>query len=108
MQWFSLAGGAGATTAYDSEDVVLAVCSCPAPVMVAVGHTSDRSLADECAFVSVPTPTAAADRLASYVAAANGALAAEGAGAAVAARAVLAKAGSVLDAEAKAIDSTRG
>ncbi len=107
MRWFSLAGGAGATTAYDSEDVVLTVCSCPAPVMVAVGHTSDRSLADECAFVSVSTPTAAADRLASYVAAANGALAAEGAGAAVAARAALAKAGSVLGAEAKAIDSTR-
>ncbi len=100
-------GGAGATTAYDSDQVARAVCSCRAPVMVAVGHTSDRSLADECAFVSVPTPTAAADRLAAYVAAADAALAGEGAAVASVARAVLAKAGSALDAEGKAIDATQ-
>ncbi len=100
-------GGAGVTTAYDSDEVATAVCRCQAPVMVAVGHTSDRSLADECAFASVATPTAVADRLSAHLEAADQALVIEARAAAAAARAVLARAGSALEAEARAIDSTQ-
>ncbi len=75
--------------------------------MVAVGHTSDRSLADECAFASVATPTAVADRLSAHLEAADQALVIEARAAAAAARVVLARAGSALEAEAKAIAASR-
>lgn len=46
--------------AFNAEPVVRAVASCPVPVVLAVGHTTDSSLADRVAFRSVPTPTGAA------------------------------------------------
>ncbi|MDQ6944807.1 MAG: hypothetical protein M3256_00750, partial [Actinomycetota bacterium] len=54
-------GGSAAVAAYDSFEVCRAVCASPAPVIVAVGHSSDASLADECAFASAATPTAAGE-----------------------------------------------
>lgn len=42
-------GGSGVTAAYDSFEVAAAVCSCPVPVLMAVGHSSDASVADDCA-----------------------------------------------------------
>jgi exodeoxyribonuclease VII large subunit len=54
-------GGSGAVAAYDSFEVCQAVCASPSPVVVAVGHSSDASLADECAFASAATPTAAGE-----------------------------------------------
>ena len=54
-------GGAAATlAAFDAEPVARAIARCAVPVVVAVGHASDRSVADVVAHTSVPTPTAAA------------------------------------------------
>ncbi len=54
-------GGAAATLApFDAEAVARAIARCAVPVVVAVGHASDRSVADVVAHTSVPTPTAAA------------------------------------------------
>lgn len=52
-------GGSGITTTYDQEAVVRAICKSKTPVAVAVGHTTDLSLADEVAWTSFITPTAA-------------------------------------------------
>lgn len=100
-------GGAGATTAYDSDEVCRAVCSCPIPVMVAVGHTSDRSLADECAFATLPTPTAAAADLIARLEAADQALVSEARAAVNAAGVALSRARSDIEAEWRAIGATR-
>ena len=54
-------GGAAATlAAFDAEPVARAIARSAVPVVVAVGHASDRSVADVVAHTSVPTPTAAA------------------------------------------------
>lgn len=60
-------GGSGVTAAYDSFEVAAAVCSCPVPVLVAVGHSRDASVADDCAFRTVSTPTAAGEFCAQLV-----------------------------------------
>jgi exodeoxyribonuclease VII large subunit len=60
-------GGAGVTVAYDTYEVAAAVCACPAPVIVAVGHSSDASVADDCARWAVATPTAAGELCAQLV-----------------------------------------
>jgi exodeoxyribonuclease VII large subunit len=56
-------GGAAITAPYDTEAVARAVATAPVPVVTALGHAQDRSLADELAWRSVPTPTAAAHLL---------------------------------------------
>jgi exodeoxyribonuclease VII large subunit len=56
-------GGERATIAYDSEGVARAICGATIPVITAIGHSADRSVADECAWRSVATPTAAAELL---------------------------------------------
>lgn len=53
-------GGAAIGIAYDSELVARAVASSPVPVLTALGHSSDRTVADEMAWHSVATPSAAA------------------------------------------------
>ncbi len=53
-------GGAGVTTAYDSPSVAFAVCQASAPVIVAVGHVSDTTVAEQVAWRRESTPTAAA------------------------------------------------
>ncbi len=55
--------GGGARTdlaVFDHEVVARAIARCPVPVIVGVGHETDRSVADEVAHLSVKTPTAAA------------------------------------------------
>ena len=55
--------GGGARTdlaAFDHEKVARAIARCPLPVVVGVGHETDRSVADEVAHTSAKTPTASA------------------------------------------------
>ena len=63
--------GGGARTdlaVFDHEIVARAIAACPVPVVVGVGHETDRSVADEVAHTSVKTPTAAARSLIEAVA----------------------------------------
>lgn len=71
-------GGEAATAAFDVEQVALAICACPVPVICAVGHNADRSVADECAAVSVATPTAAAAWLCDRIEAVDAQIVSEG------------------------------
>jgi exodeoxyribonuclease VII large subunit len=61
-------GGSAVRLPYDTEVVARAIATCAVPVIAAVGHASDRSLADEVAWRSTPTPSAAAALLESLVA----------------------------------------
>ncbi len=64
-------GGSAITLPYDAEVVVRAVANAPVPVVSALGHASDHCLADEVAWRSVPTPSAAAGLVVSMVAEAD-------------------------------------
>lgn len=68
-----LVRGGGARTdlvAFDSEPVARAIAAAPFPVWTGIGHTGDRSVADEVANRSLSTPTACGEavveRVASY------------------------------------------
>ena len=52
----------------DSEAVTRAVCLCPVPVIVGIGHATDRSLVDEVAAYTADTPSKALARLAAMIA----------------------------------------
>jgi exodeoxyribonuclease VII large subunit len=68
----ALVRGGGARTdllAYDDERVARAIAACVVPVLVGVGHETDRSIADEVAHRSEKTPTACAAALVGLVAA---------------------------------------
>jgi exodeoxyribonuclease VII large subunit len=67
-------GGAGIALPYDAEVVARAVCRCAVPVVAALGHTHDRSITDEVAWRSVPTPSAAAALLCALIEAADAAI----------------------------------
>lgn len=56
-------GGAAVGLPYDAEVVATAVCRCPVPILAALGHSDDRTVVDEMAWRSVPTPSAAAGLL---------------------------------------------
>jgi exodeoxyribonuclease VII large subunit len=53
--------------AFDSERVARAIAATPVPVWVGVGHTGDRTVADELAHRSFATPTALAHGLVAEV-----------------------------------------
>ena len=53
--------------ALDDEVVARAVCLCPLPVIVGVGHAVDRSLVDEVAAVTCDTPSKVLAHLASLI-----------------------------------------
>ena len=58
-------GGASASLqVLDQAMVVRAICNCPVPVMIGIGHAIDRTLADEVAWRTVDTPSKAAAAIA--------------------------------------------
>ncbi|MBU2502539.1 exodeoxyribonuclease VII large subunit [bacterium] len=48
---------------FDQKDLAVAIAGCPVPVITAIGHEIDRSIADLVAHHSCKTPTAAAEFL---------------------------------------------
>ncbi|MBM4130668.1 exodeoxyribonuclease VII large subunit, partial [bacterium] len=48
---------------FDQRDLAVAIASCAVPVVTAIGHEIDRSIADEVAHHACKTPTAAAEFL---------------------------------------------
>lgn len=90
-------GGAAVALPYDTEVVARAVATAPVPVVTALGHAQDRSLADELAWRSLPTPTAAAHLLTSLFVEADRQLEAAGEEIGVAIRARLRQLGEELD-----------
>ncbi len=58
----------------ESREVAMAITDCPVAVWVALGHSTDRTLADRLANRSLPTPSAAAGELVARAQAAQTAL----------------------------------
>lgn len=52
---------------FDQQDLAVAIAQAPVPVITAIGHEIDRSIADAVAHLSCKTPTAAAEFLTTHV-----------------------------------------
>lgn len=56
-------GSRGDLSWFDQQGIAVAIARCPVPVVTAIGHEIDRSIADIVASQSCKTPTAAAELL---------------------------------------------
>lgn len=83
---------------FDQRDLAVAIASCGVPVITAIGHEIDRSIADEVAHHACKTPTAAAAFLVERMDAASARVEAAAAGVAQLARESLLEAGARLPA----------
>ena len=61
-------GARGDLAAFDSEEVARAIATAPFPVWTGIGHTGDRSVADEVAQRALITPTACGEAVVAVVA----------------------------------------
>jgi exodeoxyribonuclease VII large subunit len=61
-------GSRGDLAAFDSEQVARAIATAPFPVWTGIGHTGDRSVADEVANISHITPTKCGEAIVARVA----------------------------------------
>jgi exodeoxyribonuclease VII large subunit len=61
-------GARGDLAAFDSEEVARAIAAAPFPVWTGIGHTGDRSVADEVAQRALITPTACGEAVVAAVA----------------------------------------
>jgi exodeoxyribonuclease VII large subunit len=62
-------GARGDLAAFDSEPVARAIAGAPFPVWTGIGHTGDRSVADEVAHQALVTPTQCGEAVVAAVAA---------------------------------------
>ncbi len=62
-------GARGDLAAFDSEPVARAIAGAPFPVWTGIGHTGDRSVADEVAHQALVTPTQCGEAVVALVAA---------------------------------------
>jgi len=62
-------GAKGDLAAFDSEQVARAIAGAPFPVWTGIGHTGDRSVADEVAHRALVTPTQCGEAVVAMVAA---------------------------------------
>lgn len=62
-------GARGDLAAFDSEPVARAIAGAPFPVWTGIGHTGDRSVADEVAHQALVTPTQCGEAVVAVVAA---------------------------------------
>jgi exodeoxyribonuclease VII large subunit len=93
---------------FDQRDLAVAIAGCTVPVVTAIGHEIDRSIADEVAHHACKTPTAAAEFLVARVDAASARVDAAAAALAQRARDVLREAGARLPASGRLERAARG
>jgi exodeoxyribonuclease VII large subunit len=100
-------GPANELAAFDSEPAARAICQAAVPVITALGHSTDRTVADACARVVAITPTDAAAAIVDRLAGAEDLLLLEARRIAQVARARLGRETAALEGHAAAITAVR-
>jgi exodeoxyribonuclease VII large subunit len=100
-------GPASDLVAFDSEPVARSICGVEVPVVTALGHSTDRTVADACARMPAISPTDAATVVVDLLAGAEEVLLLEATRVAHAARAALGRAVATLESHAAAISAVR-
>jgi exodeoxyribonuclease VII large subunit len=93
---------------FDQQELAVAIAKCPLPVITAIGHEIDQSIADLVAHHSCKTPTAAAEYLVDLLDAAAGRLTAASDRLQVLVSQILLEAESRIDVDERLIQATNG